>query len=70
MKNRNYLYSKPLSMRTVRHTFYFLGFSLLLTSCSLFKKGSGCPSNGKNVGAEKVLEMSKKEQRKAGKFKA
>jgi hypothetical protein len=36
----------------------------------LFNAKRGCPSNGKNVGAERVLEMSKKEQRKAGKFKA
>lgn len=43
-------------------------FTLLLTSCSLFKKGEGCPSNGKNVGAEKVLDGSKTP--KAKKFKA
>ena len=70
MNYRNYLYVKPLSMKTVRYTIYLLSFSLVVSSCSLFKKGSGCPSNGKNVGAERVLEMSKKEQRKAGKFKA
>jgi hypothetical protein len=65
-----YLYIKPLSMKTVRVVFFLCSFSLLVSSCSLFKKGSGCPTNGKNVGAEKVLDMSKKEQRKAGKFKA
>jgi hypothetical protein len=37
---------------------------------NVFQRKRGCPSNGRNVGAEKVLEMSKKEQRKAGKFKA
>ena len=70
MNFSNYLYMKPLSMKTVRYTVYLLSFSLVMSSCSLLKKGSGCPSNGKNVGAERVLEMSKKEQRKAGKFKA
>lgn len=57
-------------MKAIRYTIYLLGFSLVVSSCSLFKKGSGCPTNGKNVGAERALEMSKKEQRKAGKFKA
>jgi hypothetical protein len=57
-------------MKAVRYLTFFLSFSFLVTSCSLFKAKRGCPSNGRNVGAEKVLEMSKKEQRKAGKFKA
>jgi len=70
MKNRSYLYGKPLSMKTVRYICYLLCISMVMSSCSLFKKGSGCPSNGKNVGAERVLEMSKKEQRRAGKFKS
>jgi hypothetical protein len=50
-----------------------LSFSVLLlaSSCGVFsKKGSGCPSNGKNVGAEKVMEMSEKELKKQPKFKA
>ena len=70
MANSNYLYCKPLSMKAARLFIVLFSFSLVLSSCSLFKKGSGCPTNGKNVGAERVLEMSKKEQRKAGKFKA
>ena len=45
-------------------------FMLMLASCNMFKPKYGCESNGRNVGAEKVLEMSKKEQKKAGKFKA
>jgi hypothetical protein len=57
-------------MKTVRFFIFIYSFSLLVSSCSMFNKGSGCPSNGKNVGAERVLDMSKKEQRKAGKFKA
>jgi hypothetical protein len=61
-------------MKAVRYLTLFLSFSFLVTSCSfvsnVFQRKRGCPSNGRNVGAEKVLEMSKKEQRKAGKFKA
>jgi hypothetical protein len=57
-------------MKTVYYLFLFCSFSLIVTSCSLFKPKYGCGTNGKNVGAEKVLDMSKKEQRKAGKFKA
>ncbi|HZF64647.1 MAG TPA: hypothetical protein VEZ55_09185 [Chitinophagaceae bacterium] len=43
-------------------------FTALISSCSVFKKGEGCPSNGKNVGAEKLLDGSKVP--KAKKFKA
>ncbi|MFL5808149.1 MAG: hypothetical protein ACJ749_01430 [Flavisolibacter sp.] len=57
-------------MKTVYYLFFFCSFSIFVTSCNLFKPKYGCGTNGKNVGAEKVLDMSKKEQRKAGKFKA
>ena len=57
-------------MKAVRFLTISLSVSLLVTSCSLFNAKRGCPSNGRNVGAERVLDMSKKEQRKAGKFKA
>lgn len=61
-------------MKAVRYLIIFSSFSFLVTSCSfvnnVFQRKRGCPGNGRNVGAEKVLEMSKKEQRKAGKFKA
>jgi hypothetical protein len=40
----------------------------LLSSCSMFKAKHGCPGNGKNVGAEKILDGSKVP--KAKKFKA
>jgi len=46
---------------------------MMTTSCNLFKKGSGCPTNGKNVGAEKLLggdAASEKAARKAKKFKS
>lgn len=37
--------------------FIFIVISLIvLTSCNVFKKPKeGCPSNGKNVGAERLL---------------
>lgn len=57
-------------MKSVRYTLIVVSFSFLMASCSLFKRGEGCPSNGKNVGAEKVLEMSDKELKKSPKFKA
>jgi len=57
-------------MKTVHYIFFIFSFSFLVTSCSMFKAKRGCPSNGRNVGAERVLDMSKAEQRKAGKFKA
>jgi hypothetical protein len=49
--------------------------SFILSSCSLWNKvfgpKYGCPSNGRNVGAEKLLsgDMSKKEARQARKAK-
>ena len=70
MKNSVYLYFKPLPMKTGRFILFLLSFSITVSSCNMFKPKYGCGNNGKNVGAEKVLEMSKKEQRKAGKFKA
>jgi hypothetical protein len=57
-------------MKAVRFTIYIFSISFLVTSCSMFNAKRGCPSNGRNVGAERVLDMSKKEQKKAGKFKS
>ena len=47
----------------------------MLTGCFIFKKKEkyGCPGNGKNVGAERILSGDKdaiKEMKKAGKFKS
>lgn len=56
-------------MKLIRFT-AVLGVSaclMLLVSCSASKK-SGCPSNGKNVGAERLLGDEKVP--KARKFKA
>ena len=57
-------------MKAVRYIIILSSISFLVTSCSLFKPKYGCPSDGKNVGAEKLLDQSPKEQRKTKKFKA
>jgi len=52
-----------------------LALSLILSSCGLWNKvfgpKYGCPSNGRNVGAEKLLsgDVSSKEMKKAKKAK-
>ncbi|MEP6926859.1 MAG: hypothetical protein ABI834_04445 [Ginsengibacter sp.] len=55
----------------------FLAFFclMMLSGCSVFKKNEkyGCPGNGKNVGAERILSGDKaaiKAAKKAGKFKS
>jgi len=55
-------------MKTLRFFLVPAAFAFIISSCSLFKKGEGCPSNGKNVGAEKLLDGGKAP--KAKKFKA
>lgn len=54
-----------------------LAASFLLTSCSLFRSNKkGCPSNGANVGAERILsgdpkaakDLKKGKKYRAGKF--
>jgi hypothetical protein len=54
-----------------------LAFTVSLSSCGMlskmFKRKTGCPSNGKNVGAEKVLSGdpdAMKSMKKAKKFKS
>ncbi len=44
---------------------------VLLNSCSLFKKSekTGCPSNGRNVGAEKILAGDEKATKQSNKAK-
>jgi hypothetical protein len=59
---------KPVLIITV------LSFMLMTTtSCNLFKPKYGCPSNGKNLGAEKLASgdpAAEKAARKAKKFKS
>ena len=64
-------------MKTLRLLMITCTLAFMLSSCSLwnsvFKPKTGCPGNGKNLGAEKLLggdEKSEKEARKAKKFKS
>ncbi len=66
-------------MKSLRLLTIALGVMLLLSSCKLFgnlfggKQKTGCPSNGKNVGAEKILSgdpKATKDAKKAKKFKS
>jgi hypothetical protein len=45
-------------MKTI-HFILFLALLTATSSCSLFQPKYGCPSNGKNVGAEKLLSGDK-----------
>jgi len=40
-----------------------------LSGCSVFKRKTGCPTDGKNVGAEKILSGDKKSAKAARKAK-
>jgi hypothetical protein len=62
-------------MKNFRSILILVALSLILSSCTLWNKvfgpKYGCPSNGRNVGAEKLLsgDMSSKEMKKAKKAK-
>ena len=50
-----------------------MSFMLILTSCIMFKPKTGCPTNGKNIGAEKLAAgdpEAEKAARKAKKFRS
>jgi hypothetical protein len=64
-------------MKNLRFFCIALCLVMLLSSCSLwnnlFKPKYGCPSNGKNVGAEKIASgdpAAMKSVRKAKKFRS
>ena len=64
-------------MKNIRFFAVILSFMVLLSSCgmlgNMFKRKSGCPSNGKNVGAEKLMSGDPdavKAARKAKKFRS
>lgn len=64
-------------MKNLRFITVALTLMMLVSSCgklsNLFKKKTGCPSNGKNVGAEKILSgdpEGTKAAKKAKKFKS
>lgn len=63
----------------MKKSFFFLGAAIMMiTSCKLLHLGAdrqeknGCPTNGKNIGAEKLVTGNPKAiaaAKKAGKFK-
>jgi hypothetical protein len=55
-------------MKMVRFLLIISCLTFVFSSCSVFQPKYGCPGNGKNVGAEKILDGSKAP--KAKKFKA
>jgi hypothetical protein len=64
-------------MKNLRIFAIVMSISIALSSCgmlsNMFKRKTGCPSNGKNVGAEKVLSGdpdAMKSMKKAKKFKS
>jgi hypothetical protein len=64
-------------MKNLRFFALGLSFMVLLSSCgmlsNLFKRKTGCPTNGKNVGAEKILSgdpKATKDAKKAKKFRS
>jgi len=64
-------------MKNLRFFALVLSFMVLLSSCgmlsNLFKRKTGCPTNGKNVGAEKIISgdpKATKDAKKAKKFRS
>jgi len=64
-------------MKNLRFVAVTLSFLVLLASCgklsNMFKRKTGCPTNGKNVGAEKILSgdpKAMKAVKKAKKFRS
>jgi hypothetical protein len=64
-------------MKNLRYLTIVLALAMLFSSCSvwnnLFRPKYGCPSNGKNVGAEKILSgdpKAAKSVKKARKFRS
>lgn len=64
-------------MKNLRLFTIALSVTMLLSSCgmfsNLFKRKTGCPTNGKNVGAEKILSGDpdgNKAAKKAKKFRS
>jgi hypothetical protein len=64
-------------MKNLRFFAVSMSLTILLSSCgmfsNMFKKKTGCPTNGKNVGAERILSGdpdAAKSARKAKKFRS
>lgn len=64
---------KLLQMKNILVIVALIGFMLMVSSCNLFKPKYGCPTNGKNIGAEKLASgdpEAEKAARKAKKFRS
>jgi exo-beta-1,3-glucanase (GH17 family) len=64
-------------MKNLRFFAVTLSVAVLMSSCgmlsNMFKRKTGCPTNGKNIGAEKLASgdpKAEKAARKAKKFKS
>lgn len=60
-------------MKNLIAIFAVISMLVMTTSCNLFKPKYGCPSDGKNIGAEKLVSgdpEAAKAARKAKKFKS
>ncbi len=60
-------------MKKILTIIVLMSFMFILASCSMFKPKHGCPTNGKNIGAEKLAAGdpdAEKAARKAKKFKS
>ena len=64
-------------MKNLRVFAIVLSVSMLVSSCgmlnNIFKRKTGCPSDGKNIGAEKILSgdpEATKAAKKAKKFRS
>jgi len=64
---------KQLQMKNFLTLSVLMSLMLILSSCNMFKPKYGCPTNGKNIGAEKLASgdpEAGKAARKAKKFKS
>ena len=62
-----------MTMKTTRNILWLAMALFLMSSCKVFAPKYGCPTNGKNVGAEKLLggdAAAEKAAKKAKKFKS
>jgi hypothetical protein len=60
-------------MKNILTIMVLVGLMMAMTSCNMFKPKYGCPTNGKNIGAEKLAAgdpAAEKAARKAKKFKS
>jgi hypothetical protein len=55
-------------MKMLRALFAAFTITLIFSACSVFKPKYGCGSNGRNVGAEKLIDGTEG-SKKAPKFK-